>query len=361
MKAAFIIIIAFVVAMFVFAIALNFGTFFTSVRGGTTSIILSADGGETWFGLAQQDGQKELERASILTLKYNPSDARVVYAGTNGRGLYKSTDGGASWVKLVDKNNILSPGARVYDVSFGPTYVDVNAGRIEVVYVAVSQNNFGHILVSSDGGFTFHEIYTTAEEAGIYFVDVDPQNPSLIWAGTGEGLLVRSTDGGQTWQRAFELKRAVPEAFVRNRGELLVTTFEDGVFLSQDNGDSWQQLDEALDNFKKAERIYDIAQNSLSPSRLYLATGAGLLHSDNFGRSWKTVPLTIPQNDLPVAAVAISPVAPSILFVAAGRNMYISDDAGQTWKVRHLSVRRIVTAIAPHPTNPAFILAGTNK
>ncbi len=360
MKPALVIILLFVFVMFVFAIVANMPTFFTAVKGATSSILLTGDGGETWFSLEQQEGAEELERASITTLSYHPDDSQVVYAGTEGRGLYRSIDSGAAWQKVVDTNNALSPNATVYGVGFGPAFADRDQGQVEVFYLAVSQQDIGQILRTTNGGFTFEAVYTTAARDGaIYFVVADPANPAVLWAGTSEGLLVRSLDSGETWQRIHSFSTA-PYALVRNNNELLVTTLNGRLHVSNASGETWQELNPAFPKGRSG-RIFGITQDPLVSSTVYMTTDAGVLRSDNFGRSWQEIPLTVPEEELPVRMVAVSPVARNVLFVAAGRNMYITSDAGTTWRVRHLALRRQVSAIAPHPSNPAFILVGTQK
>ena len=361
MKVVLVIIGLFVFVMFAVAVILNIPGLVSSVRGATSSILLTADGGDTWFALEQQVGVEELEDANILTLAYHPSDSEVVYAGTNGNGIYKSIDSGATWQKVVDQNSILSPGSRVYSVAFGPAFADRVEGLVEVIYLGVHQNGTGQIVRSRDGGFTAEAVYTTATpDAAVYFVAADPANSSVLWAGTSEGLLVRSLDGGETWELIYEFDDA-PHTLLRSGNELLVGTTAGKLFLSVNNGGTWQEVLPRLPQGRSTGRIFDITQDPLAGSTLYLAADVGLLRSDTFGRTWYKVEITIPENDLPVRTVAVSPVARNVLFVAAGRNMYISDDSGGHWKVRHLAVRRLVNAIAPHPTNPAFILVGTHK
>jgi len=183
--------------------------YFGACAGGVWK---STDGGTTW--LCMTDGQFTTSAVGALTVA--PSDPNVIYAGTgetnirndvsHGDGVYKSTDGGKTWANmgLRDTRHI---------------------GRIVVhprdpnrVYVAALGHAWGPskqrgIFRSVDGGRTWQHVLFKSERAGSHDIALDPLNPDVIYAaiwqaqrhahtlvsGGEECGLWRSADGGDTW------------------------------------------------------------------------------------------------------------------------------------------------------------------
>jgi photosystem II stability/assembly factor-like uncharacterized protein len=182
--------------------------YFGAVAGGVWK---TTDGGATWAPLT--DGTPI---SSVGALAVAPSDHNVIYVGsgeaaprgdmTHGDGVYKSVDGGKSWthVGLADSRQI---GALIVD----PRNADV-------VLVAAFGHAFGPnkergVYRTTDGGKSWTRVLYRDEETGAIDVSFDPNNASIVYAalwqarrqpwsfssgGPGSGLY-RSTDGGLTW------------------------------------------------------------------------------------------------------------------------------------------------------------------
>ena len=118
-----------------------------------------------------------------MTLAMDASGPQTVYAGTAGGGLFKTTDGGATW------QNIPAISGAVASVAADPN-------RSGVVYAAVFNNLAnGSIRKSIDGGVTWATIFPTT--AAIFNITIDPGNSDILYAPTvGHGAF-KSTDGGQ--------------------------------------------------------------------------------------------------------------------------------------------------------------------
>src|SRR3989344_7414140 len=247
---AIILIVVFLVV--VIAVIVTIFPFSGVLCRSTGSILVSGDQGEHWFPPKATEEGKELTRASLLALEGHPSEPEVIYAGTEKRGLWRSSHGGSSWQKVVEHDEVLSPSATVYSIAPGAIFIDQEANELhEHFYVGVLQNGFGRILKTENGGITFKEVYVTTDEAGIFFVTLDPRNANIVWAGTGEGLLLRSGDGGETWEKIHEF-RSIPSGIALNPSrpnELLVSTFERGIELSEDGGLTFTNLTGPLKPF----------------------------------------------------------------------------------------------------------------
>jgi photosystem II stability/assembly factor-like uncharacterized protein len=183
--------------------------YFGAVAGG---IWKTTNGGQTWIPLFQKETV-----SSIGALAVAPSDHNVIYAGTGeaairgditfGDGVYKSIDGGKNWknVGLKDSRHI---GALI-----------VHPTNPDIVFVAALGHAFGPnnergIFKTTDGGRTWRNVLSKDQDTGGIDVVFDPHNPNIIFAalwqarrgpwyfssgGPGSGLY-RSIDGGETWQ-----------------------------------------------------------------------------------------------------------------------------------------------------------------
>ena len=183
--------------------------YFGACAGGVWK---TTDGGQTW--LCTTDGF--FTTAAVGALTVAPSDRNVVYAGTgeacirndvsHGDGVYRSTDAGKSWtnVGLSDSRHI----GRVL----------VHPRDPDLVYVAALGHAWGRseqrgVFRSEDGGRTWEHVLHKSDRAGSHDVALDPANPRVLYAAVwqaqryphalvsgGEDCgLWRSTDGGTTW------------------------------------------------------------------------------------------------------------------------------------------------------------------
>jgi photosystem II stability/assembly factor-like uncharacterized protein len=184
--------------------------YFGAVAGGVWK---SANGGLTWMPLTDKTGIM-----SVGAIAVAPSDSNVVYVGTGescirgnisfGDGMYKSLDGGKSWthVGLEDTQHIAK--------------IVVHPQNPDIVFVAALGHAYGSnemrgVFRSNDGGKTWQKILFKDNKTGAIDLVFDPNNPHILFAalweaqrtpwgmtsgGPGSGLY-RSGDDGATWKR----------------------------------------------------------------------------------------------------------------------------------------------------------------
>ena len=183
--------------------------YFGAVGGG---VFKTTDSGLTWVPVS--DGQ--FKTGSVGALAVADSDPNIIYAGmgeacvrgnaTHGDGVYKSADAGRTWrnVGLEDSYHI---GA-----------VRVHPKNPDIVYVAAlghlwGPNEMRGVYRTTDGGATWKQVLKRSNTAGAVDIAMDPNNPRVLYAalweisrkpwrmdsgGPGSGLF-KSTDGGDTW------------------------------------------------------------------------------------------------------------------------------------------------------------------
>ncbi len=183
-----------------------------AVNGGVWK---TTDAGATWHSVWDKESS-----GSIGSIAVSLSDPNTIYAGSGeglqrpdlstGDGVYKSTDAGKTWTHLEG----LRDGQQIGQVAIDPR----DANR---VFVAVEGHPFGPseergLYRTDDGGKTFKRVLFVSNKTGASEVQIDPTNPQIVFAGMwqrqeapwengsfggGEGGLYRSTDGGDTWKK----------------------------------------------------------------------------------------------------------------------------------------------------------------
>src|SRR6266478_3176229 len=230
------------------------------VNGG---VFKSIDYGRTWQPIFDDQ-----PTASIGAIAVAPSNPNVIYVGSGeglhrpdlsvGDGIYKSTDAGKTWTHLG-----LRDGQQIPQIAVDPR----NPNRL---FVAVAGHPYGPneergIFRSSDGGQTFQKVLYKDENTGGADVQLDPANPDIVyaslwearegpwengaWNGTGGGIF-KSTDGGQTW---LPLTKGLPEGIVQaniaiarsnpNRiFSAVASKTAVAIYRSDDGGESWSSI-----------------------------------------------------------------------------------------------------------------------
>ena len=232
--------------------------YIAQVNGG---VFKTTDYGRTWFPIF--DDQPTGSVGSIAVAASNPN---IVYVGSGeglqrpdlsvGDGIYKSTDAGKTWTHLG-----LRDGQQIPQIAVDPK----NPDRL---LVAVAGHPYGPneergIFRSTDGGKTFEKVLYKDENTGAADVLIDPSHPDVAyaslwearqgpwenaaWNGTGGGIF-KSTDGGKNWK---QLSKGLPAGIIQANLSISASSTKnlfasvaapDGVklYASDDGGDSWK-------------------------------------------------------------------------------------------------------------------------
>ncbi len=207
------------------------------VAGQMGHISFSADGGKTWT--AQESGTDR----QLLDIKFvNPQLGMAV--GDQGR-IMRTTDGGKTWTRIAVPEHVALPPdiAEIYApgdmVLYALSFVDEQHAWIG--------GEFGVILRSDDGGLTWESPETPVDTSlfGIYFADAENG-----WAVGIEATMLHSTDGGRTWTKESV---PIPKEFtlsiydVSVQGQYGWAVGDSGYLLnSKDAGASWQLVEEPV-------------------------------------------------------------------------------------------------------------------
>ncbi|MCP9236983.1 hypothetical protein [Lewinella sp. JB7] len=247
------------------------------------------------------------------------------------------------------------------------TSIDVDPTDKDRIYVGTAS---GGLWLSENGGINFQPIFDDQKHLSIGAVAVSDANPSIVWAGTGEGNprnsanygggIYRSLDGGKHWELmgledTRHIHRILPHptdpntVYVGALGSMWAPNPERGVYRTTDGGKNWEKVlyvDEGTG-------IADFVMDPENPNKLIAASwtfdrdpwffnsggpGSGIWVSLDGGDHWerRTAKDGLPKGDLGRIGLAIAPSSPDILYAlveAKENGLYKSTDGGETFQL----------------------------
>ncbi len=326
-------------------------TFFMGATGG--GVWKTTDDGITWRNVS--DGY--FASPSIGAIRVADSNPDVVYVGTGsdglrsnviiGKGVYKSTDGGATWTHLgLDKTG--SIGA-----------VLIHPENPDLVYVAAIGNPFAPnpergVFRTRDGGKSWQKVLFVSERTGAVDLEFAPDDPRLIYAtlwraerkpwtiisGGEEGGVYKSSDGGDTW---VELTKGLPTG-LRGKADLAVTAADPkrvyvlieapgkagGLYRSDDRGASFTQVTDFQPIRNRPFYYTNLEAHPTQPDTLW-GMAEGHWKSEDGGRTWRAQ--RVPHGDN--HDLWINPDDPRIQIQANDGGANVTRDGGATWSTQH--------------------------
>ena len=285
---------------------------YAAMRGGRMGPIGSGFAGELF---KSSDGGASFVKVGadhpvLNVVLADPRDERRLLAGSDD-GIYLSTDGGASLSKVLDARDVVS-----LHTADGAIVLGASAGGV---------------LRSTDGGASWQTISEGLPSANVLRVRFVREFPSVAWATTLEGV-VRSRDAGRSWQNVS----GPPN------GTGLPSTNLQGLAVAPDNPDTALV---ATDSF-----VFSVRSSGLFRRGQYHAQG--IYRTDDGGESWS-------RSDDGIFAAKIdeittNPVRPHEVWAApqAGRGVYRSRDAGQSWSLSPTFLTHYPMRIVFFPNQP---------
>ena len=320
-------------------------TYYFGATGG--GVWKSTDGANTWSAIFDKDGSP-----SIGSIAVAGSDPNVVYVGTgeacirgnisNGDGVWKSVDAGKSW-KYVGLKDSRAIGK-----------VIVNPHNPDIAFVAALGHPYGPntergVFRTTDGGKTWDKVLYKDENTGAIDVTFDPQNPHILFAslwearrtpwslssgGPGSGIY-RSTDAGTTWKKLEE--HGLPKSPYGRIGLAVAANSErvyaiveakegGGFYRSDDGGDTWDLVNSSHSLLQRAWYYMHVIADPQDVNTVYVAD-VEFFKSTDGGRSFNKV--KVPHGDN--HGLWIDPKNTKRMIASNDGGVTVSLDGGNSW------------------------------
>jgi photosystem II stability/assembly factor-like uncharacterized protein len=275
-----------------------------SPRGGSYTIWVGSATGGVWKsvneGTTFEPVFDSLATASIGDIAIDPTNQDVVWAGTGeanifrssnaGCGVFKTTDGGKSWVNTGLEN------------TFTIGRIRVNPKNPNIVYVAATGHEWTPnadrgLFKTTDGGKSWNKILYVDENTGAYDVVLDPSDPEILYCSTWERMRLKwndprtnektinngiwkSTDGGKNWKK---INDGLPAANMRGRIGIDIAVSNPNVLYAY------------VDNYEIASKAKEGELDSYGRPRKDVIKGATIYRTNNAGTSWIQVSGQTPE------------------------------------------------------------------
>lgn len=316
-------------------------------------VVKTVNGGVDWQFSNVISGSKteSLAGLNISKLDFDPQNRETVYAGSFSGGLFKSTDSGASWSRILSK-------IFVYDFIVSP--VDS-----KTIYVAGSFNDQGKVLKTQDGGATWTDAYNEATKANpVRAIAFNPSTSNQLIIGTDSGNLVKSADSGLSWQLSHSFNNRINKVLWQQDG-IYVLLKDKGLFKSSAGDSNFQDLTPSLGKSSTFDFSYDNTlsynQNYVDPfstSLIYLTTSRGIYKTVDSGQNWNLLPLPVQSTASNARSIAVAKSSSNIVYTSVGPVIYKSTDGGQTWQTQAIVTVGYIDYILIDPALPQIAYGG---
>jgi photosystem II stability/assembly factor-like uncharacterized protein len=350
----------------------------------------STDYGRTWNPIFDAEPTQ-----SIGAIAVAPSDSSVIYVASGeglhrpdlsvGDGIYKSTDGGKTWTHLG-----LRDSEQIPSIVVDPH--DPNRVFAAVLGHPYGPNEERGVYRSTDGGQTWKKVLYKDADTGASDVEIDPAHPDTLYAalwqsrlgpwedgnqydGTHGGLF-KSTDGGDTWN---QLTKGLPDNLVQiqvaiarsdpNRLYATTSTTREGaygsgaglgVYRSDDAGESWTKI---TDDPRPAMKIGggDLPIPAVDPKNPDVVYSASIvtMRSTDGGHTWSGLRGAPGGDDY--QNLWINPENPNIILLVSDQGALVTVNKGESWSSWYNQPTAQLYHVAVTNTFPYKLCAGQQE
>lgn len=251
----------------------------------------------------------------------------------------------------------------------GPFGGDAELIRVvpKVRNMVVAGTHNGLIFVSSNGGAYWNPVHFPAQFAGtLHALEVDPQTPSLWYAGVESETpwlsgVWRTVDSGRTWNLVPSTKGLAVWSLAIFPGDSKVVAAGTGmgVFRSTDHGASWTRM--SPESNLELKPVVSLAFHPTEPRTLYAGTTHLPWRTGDGGATWKSIHQGM-LDDSDVFSINVDPKKPSRVFASACSGVYASQDEAARWTKLNTPPGAFRTYfVAVEPTKTEVVFAGTTE
>jgi photosystem II stability/assembly factor-like uncharacterized protein len=289
----------------------------------------STDGGRTWVGSSSE--LPGLDTMAVDVILIDNSRPNHVFAAARGVGVIMSPDAGQTWRRLTPE--ISASGSQVTELLLGAS------GQNDVLYATTS----GSILRSTDGGATWRMSRKPLDSGTIFSLKASPIDPKTVIAGTESGLIM-SHDFGNHW---FDCSGTLPHVpcsgFISSDG---ATMYAYGVSLgamrSTDEGGTWTAADDGLGG----STVTNLATNETG-DLVYAALGGAVAVHDPHHPGWISSGPGLPGDT--IIGITVDNGNAALAVVATTFGAYRTANSGRSWSTLSHSFPLTPDILEIHP------------
>jgi photosystem II stability/assembly factor-like uncharacterized protein len=320
-------------------------------------VYLSDDGGYSW-----RKNNAGLDTLSLDEL-YVPATQgiRTAFAAGTKNGLYKFTSDTGRWVKVYGKP---APITAISGLNATPS----------VTSSVLIGDRHGVLSRSNDGGQVWQKVHQFTDCGDINTIGTSPLLADTFWVGTGRCGMFRTTDGGLTFS---PMNSGISDLNIRSIAlspsyatdqTVFASTWSQAIFISSDGGASWRRVSENLTTTEQADKQKKphfshiaLSANFQKDGTLFLCGFDGLFRSLTRGEHWEQVP-TLPVDLIQGLAVSPDYASDATLAITTYQNgIYKSSNAGKSWQAiaSDIAKRNYDIAFSPDFATDGMMFAST--
>jgi photosystem II stability/assembly factor-like uncharacterized protein len=315
-------------------------------------LFISEDSAETWDPIDNHDWP--------IHLDFDAQDPDVLYFGADSNDLFRSTDNGASWVRLTEDIYTINGCYRTYPAAHPSTAGVVYFAMGSCGDITLSPGE-GGIYYSTDYGDTWTKRVTGLTDLDVQALAIHPSNPDTLLAGTYDGDIFYSQDGGLSWNPGGNLSGIVSRLYFNPYQSLQAwagVIVEDGSqppgrLYRSTNLTSWTPIH--VDLSPQGGPVF--MQMAFLPGSVWVASQFVYFSTDS-GANWDA----LPGPDHAASSLAILPENPQTIYVGTDFGVEKSEDGGATWAEVNEGLAALVPqSIAVSSADPDTVYVKTHQ
>ena len=313
------------------------------------TLIKSEDGGKTWNPKTRIDDRKTIAGINVLSLAINPLNSNEIYIGSEGNGLFMTKNGGNSWENVAFAN-------KVYGLFFDPQNPDL-------IYASGVYNKRAKIYKRLEEGQEWKEIYTEpSDNTTISALAFDKNNSQIIYAGTSEGVILKTTDGGANWASLGKADGPIIGIVFdsADSSHVFFGVFQKGVMESKDGGKTIEDIAKKFSSGIGSLSLFTIVADPYLSGVVYVGTKEGIYRRSQ-DENWTEVKIIESSKAFPIRAIAINPGNSKEIFYSSAKAIYKSSDFGETWATFQLDTGKEISVLRYDDADSFKIYAGLRK
>jgi len=354
--------------------------FYIGVNNG--GVWKTDDFGRTWNPIFD-----DAPTGSVGDIAVALSNPQVLYVGSGeglhrpdlgvGDGIFKSTDGGDSWTH-VGLKDVQQVGRLI-----------VHPEDENTVFVAGLGHPYGAneergVFKTTDGGQSWKKVLYINDNTGAIQVEFDPNNPEILFAdmwehqegpwenakfsGPNSGLY-KSSDGGETWRQITKGLPGVKEGLGRigvgiapSDSKIMYATVDaaenGGIYKSTDAGESWTMISDDYRLWGRGSDFAEIRVHPKNPNRIYVGNIASYTSADG-GQTWMSLKGAPGGDDY--HRIWINPINPDIMLFVADQGAVVTVNAGRTWSSWYNQPTTQLYHVTTDNTFPYWVYGGQQE